>query len=172
MATVNISTASETKEWVLACNEFEMCEVESLSIDVSFIESELMPTTEIEQNNMHFLQFVPRDFTGNGIDKLWVFIDSKSKFRKRPSINKVLPQESITQRYFTYDDEGRIKEEIIVYECRAIVRTYTYDINGKLISIVDNDFPLVSCADSVGGSDGTEYNLNNTWAINCPMFKE
>lgn len=85
MATTAITTASEAKEWVLACNEFEQCEIETLKGDVSFIESELIPPIDPkETNSMYFLENIPRNFSGDGKDKLWVFIDNKSKIRKRP----------------------------------------------------------------------------------------
>lgn len=84
MATQNITTVSESKEWVLACSPFEQCEIESLKGDVSFIESVDIPTSETEQNNMHFQEFEPRDFTGDEVSSLWVFIDKNSKLRKRP----------------------------------------------------------------------------------------
>ena len=85
MATTNITSASDTKEWVLACNEFEQCEIESLNIDVSFIESPLEPPTDPkETNSMYFLKNIPRNFSGNRSSKLWVFIDNKTILRKRP----------------------------------------------------------------------------------------
>jgi len=91
MATKNITTESETKEWVLACTEFEQCEIESLKNDVSFIESPLEPPTDPkETNSMYFLKNTPRDFIGNGTDRLWIFIDNKSKVRKRSIINKTI----------------------------------------------------------------------------------
>jgi len=85
MATTAITTASETKEWVLACTQFEQCEIESLNQDVSFIESELIPPTDPkETNSMYFLKNIPRDFSGDEISSLWVFIDNKNIIRKRP----------------------------------------------------------------------------------------
>ena len=84
MATLNIETSSETKIWILACESNEQCEIESLKNNVSFIESELQPTTQSEDNNMWFLEKVPRSFVGDGTSKLWVFIDNTAKLRKRP----------------------------------------------------------------------------------------
>ena len=67
MATLNITTTSETKEWVLACNAFEQCEIEALSNDVSFLESILQPPLDPkETNSMYFLKNIPRVFSGNG----------------------------------------------------------------------------------------------------------
>jgi hypothetical protein len=83
MATENIETLSDSKIWVLACSENEKCEIESLCGNVSFIESTSEPITQIENNNMWFIERVPRSFIGNGTSKLWVFIDNKSKLRKR-----------------------------------------------------------------------------------------
>jgi len=85
MATTAITTTSKTKEWVLACTQFEQCEIESLNQDVSFIESELIPPTDPkETNSMYFLKNIPRDFSGDEISSLWVFIDNKNIIRKRP----------------------------------------------------------------------------------------
>jgi len=84
MATSNITSTSEANEWVLACNPFEQCEIQSLKTDVSFMESELMPTEDTEINNMHFIKFEPRIFKGEGIDSLWVYINKKDILRKRP----------------------------------------------------------------------------------------
>ena len=85
MATTKITSASDTKEWVLACNQFEQCEIESLNIDVSFIESPLEPPTDPkETNSMYFLKNIPRNFSGDRSSKLWVFIDNKTILRKRP----------------------------------------------------------------------------------------
>lgn len=83
MATSNIETTSETRIWIQACSASEKCEIESLKGDVSFIESEIMPTIQIEENNMYFLENNPRQFIGNGVSKLWVYIDNASKLRKR-----------------------------------------------------------------------------------------
>ena len=38
-------------------------------------------------NNMVFKENIPRSFFGDGVNKLWVFIDSSSKLRKRPLQN-------------------------------------------------------------------------------------
>ncbi len=84
--TQNIVSNSPTKEWVEACDENEKCEIESLCGDVSFIESAIQPTTQIEENNMWFKEFEPRDFSGDRTNKLWVFIDKSNKLRKRPSV--------------------------------------------------------------------------------------
>ncbi len=81
--TQNIETVSSSKIWVLACSSSESCEIESLDNDVSFIESETIPTTQIEDNNMVFKKLIPRNFIGDGISNLWVFIDNKNKLRKR-----------------------------------------------------------------------------------------
>jgi len=89
MATQNIGSGSQTKEWVLACESDENCEIESLLGDVSFIESELIPTTQTEENNMWFKEFIPRIFKGNGVTRLWVFIDNRNKLRKRPNLSSV-----------------------------------------------------------------------------------
>ncbi len=89
MATINITSSSSIKEWIQVCNEFEQCEIESLKGDISFIESELIPTIETEQNNMYLLEFIPREFTGDGVSRLWAFIDNKSKLRKRPIFKRV-----------------------------------------------------------------------------------
>lgn len=85
MATTAITTESENKIWVLACTENEQCEIEALNVDVSFIESELHPPVDPkETNSMYFLKNIPRTFSGDGSDKLWVFIDKKVILRKRP----------------------------------------------------------------------------------------
>ncbi len=89
MATQNISTISDVKVWIEACSETENCEIETLKGDVTFIQSELEPTTDIEENSMVFLEFVPRQFVGNGTDKLWVYIDSENKIRKRDGASPV-----------------------------------------------------------------------------------
>jgi len=84
MATVSITTLSSNKTWVLACDKYEKCEIESLLGDVSFIESEEIPTTLVEENNMWFKEFIPREFIGDGKYNLWIFIDKLNKVRKRP----------------------------------------------------------------------------------------
>ena len=85
MATTAITTASETKEWVLACSENEQCQIEVLKNNISFVESELQPPTDPKETlSMHLLQNIPRDFQGDGTDKIWVFIDNKDIVRKRP----------------------------------------------------------------------------------------
>ena len=85
MATSAITTASETKEWVLACGENEQCQIEVLKNNISFVESELQPPTDPKETlSMYFLENIPRDFQGDGVEKLWVFIDNKDIVRKRP----------------------------------------------------------------------------------------
>ncbi len=84
MATANITTASSVKVWVQACTAFEQCEIESLLGDVNFVESEVEPPYDTEIASMYFIKNVPRDFSGDGVSSLWIFIDNKSKIRKRP----------------------------------------------------------------------------------------
>ena len=119
MATSNITSASETKEWVLACNQFEECEIESLKNDVSFIESELIPPTDPkETNSMYFLENVPRDFRGDGVSSLWVFIDIKSKLRKRPpskttniagvEVDPLVDSIPVTETFHHLGHEGKV----------------------------------------------------------------
>lgn len=89
MATSNISTISETKEWVEACGVLEECEIESLHGDIAFRESALIPAETSDFNAMYLKEFEPRDYRGNGVNKFWVLIDKKSKLRKRPPSNLV-----------------------------------------------------------------------------------
>lgn len=89
MATQNIISTSETKEWILACNAFEQCELESLRGNISFMESELIPTELTEIHNMTMQEFIPRNFSGDGVSSLWVYIDNKSKLRKRPILQTI-----------------------------------------------------------------------------------
>lgn len=96
MATLNIETASQTKTWVQACLNTENCEIESLRGDVSFIESPSQPSTQIEVDNMWFREFVPRNFNGDSISNLWVFIDNTAKLRKRPIVSSGGGGSSIT----------------------------------------------------------------------------
>ncbi len=92
--TQNIETVSSSKIWVLACGSSESCEIESLDNDVSFIESETIPTTQIEDNNMVFKKLIPRNFIGDNISSLWVFIDNKTRIRKRHLITPDIQVES------------------------------------------------------------------------------
>jgi hypothetical protein len=59
MATTAIKTTSITSEWVLACNEFEQCEIEALNQNISFIESSLIPPTDPKGTNSmyYFINF-------------------------------------------------------------------------------------------------------------------
>lgn len=90
MATINIGTNSISKIWIQACNERESCEIESLKGDISFIESANEPVDITEKNNMYFKELTPRQFVGNGKDKLWIYIDKEDKVRKRsfPGVDK------------------------------------------------------------------------------------
>jgi len=85
MATTAITTTSDTKEWVLACGENEQCQIEVLKNNISFVESELQPPTDPKETlSMYFLENIPRDFQGDGVEKLWIYIDKNDIVRKRP----------------------------------------------------------------------------------------
>ena len=84
MAIENITSVSDTKEWVLACSEIESCEIEVLKNNISFTESNIDPINQTEIISMYFLENIPRVFTGDGFNKLWIFIDKKDIVKKRP----------------------------------------------------------------------------------------
>jgi len=88
MAIEKITSSSD----ILACSENESCEIEVLKNDISFTESNIIPTDQKETVSMHFLEKIPRIFTGDGFNKLWIFIDKKDIVKKRPlSIPRVIP---------------------------------------------------------------------------------
>lgn len=127
MSTTNITTTSETKEWVLACGKNEQCEIESLNHDISFIESVLQPPTDLkETNSMYFLKNIPRVFTGNASDNLWIFIDKDSIVRKRPlTVNRsILGYGDLTQDAWMHQK--------VVQDVSLFSSAFTFNIDRKL----------------------------------------
>jgi len=82
--------------------------------------------------------------------------------------------DALIQKYFTYNENGQLVEEIIIDTTNntATVRKLTYNEDGTLNSCIITDFPLINCADSIGGADGTLWLLDNTLAIQCTLCKE
>lgn len=153
MATTAITTTSESKVWVQACTKNEQCEIESLNRDVSFIESVLQPPTDPkETNSMYFLKNIPRVFSGDGSDNLWVFISKDNIIRKRPMVinraimglgdlsldawghQKVIQDVSLFSSSFTFNADRNLwvpyEDTIEIYYDADLTR-YTF-INGKL----------------------------------------
>lgn len=110
MATTQILSNSGSLEWIEACNAIENSEIEAISRDIAFIESNTKPTETSTTNAMEFKKFIPRAFQGDGVSKLWVLIDKNTLIVKRPIGNSDI---KIDTKNINYDAGGRSRVSTI-----------------------------------------------------------